>query len=253
MSKTMLRQQALQEFLSVKGYATIEELARRFDVTPQTVRKDINKLASAGSIQRFHGGAGVLSEIRGLPSDERRISCPEEKRRVGNLLAEQIPDNVSLCINFGTTMEEVAWALLEHTKLRIVTNSLNVAAICARNPSFEVMVACGIVRHQDNGIVGTSVEQFIKEFRVDYGILGGIGIDELGNLLDKDYREVVMARTVIKCSRRVFLVSDSTTFGQTAMVRIAHLSDIHAVFTCGPLDAHWESLIREAGTQLFVA
>lgn len=253
MSKTILRQQALQEFLSVKGYATIEELARRFEVTPQTVRKDINKLASAGSIQRFHGGAGILAEIRGLPSEPRSAPCLEEKRRVGNLLAEQIPNNASLCINFGSTMEEVAWALLEHRKLRIVTNSLNVAAICARNPSFEVVIACGVVRHQDNGIVGTSVEQFIREFRVDYGIFGGVGIDELGNLLDKDYREVLMARTVIECSRQVFLVTNSNAFGQTAMVRIAHLSDVHAVFTCGPLDTRWESLIREAGPQLFIA
>ena len=58
MSKTSARHQALQEFLSARGYATIEELARHFEVTPQTVRKDINALAEEGKVQRFHGGAG---------------------------------------------------------------------------------------------------------------------------------------------------------------------------------------------------
>ncbi len=134
-----------------------------------------------------------------------------------------------------------------------MTNSLNVASICARNATFDVIVACGTVRHRDNGIVGASAERFIREFRVDYGIIGISGIDEEGNLLDYDYREVAVARTIIECSRRVFLVTDSSKFGRPAMVRVAHLSDINALFTNGPLAPHWENLLHEAGVELFIA
>ena len=184
MSKTSARHQALQEFLSARGYATIEDLARHFEVTPQTVRKDINALAEEGKVQRFHGGAGMVSGSENIVYDERKGICQEEKRRIGALLATHLPDGVSVCINIGTTTEEAARALLEHKNLRVVTNSINVASICARNSSFDVVVACGTVRHRDNGIVGASAERFIREFRVDYGIIGISGIDEEGNLLD---------------------------------------------------------------------
>ena len=101
MSKTSARHQALQEFLSARGYATIEELARHFEVTPQTVRKDINALAEEGKVQRFHGGAGMVSGSENIVYDERKGICQEEKRRIGALLATHIPDGVSVCINIG--------------------------------------------------------------------------------------------------------------------------------------------------------
>lgn len=75
MSKTSARHQALQEFLSARGYATIEELARHFEVTPQTVRKDINALAEEGKVQRFHGGAGMVSGSENIVYDERKASA----------------------------------------------------------------------------------------------------------------------------------------------------------------------------------
>ena len=146
----------------------------------------------------------------------------------------------------------MAVALLEHKNLRILTNNLNVARICAGNPSFEVIIAGGTVRSHDLGVTGTETEHFIREFRMDFGIIGISGIDEEGNLLDYDYREVAVARTIIECSRRVFLVTDRSKFGRPAMVRVAHLSDINALFTDGPIDKKWADLIHEHGVELFM-
>lgn len=253
MSKTFTRHQAMHNFLSTRGYATIEELAKHFNVTPQTVRKDIQILASSGKIQRFHGGAGMALGAENIVYDQRKNIFHEEKKRVCDLLAKHIPDGASVCINIGTTTEEAATALLDHKNLRVVTNSLNVASICARNPSFDVVVACGTVRHKDNGIVGASAERFMREFRVDYSIIGIAGIDENGDLLDYDYREVAVARTIIECSRRVFLVTDNSKFGRPAMVRVAHISAIKALFCNGPLDSRWASMVTDAGVELMLA
>lgn len=253
MSKTATRHRAMQEFLAERGYATIEELARRFDVTPQTVRKDINTLAAAKRVQRFHGGAGMQLGSENIVYDQRKSMYREEKQRIGALVAQHIPEGASLCINIGTTTEAAARALLQHKNLRIVTNSLNVASICVRNPSFDVVVAGGTVRHRDNGIVGPSAERFIREFRVDYGIIGISGIDEEGNLLDYDYREVAVARTIIECSRHVFLVTDSSKFGRPAMVRVGKLADLTAVFSNAPLEQRWLTVLQNAGPELFLA
>ena len=115
------------------------------------------------------------------------------------------------------------------------------------------MIAGGKVRHRDNGVIGSSTEKFIREFRVDYGIIGISGIDEEGRLLDYDYREVAVARCIIECCRHVYLVTDNSKFGRPAMVRVGHLSDLSALFTNAPLPASWDSLIRESGVEVFLA
>ena len=253
MNRADSRKKNLLEFLNKRGYATIEELAQNFSVTPQTMRRDINQLADEGRVQRFHGGVGMPLGTENIIYDERKRLFPEEKRRIAELVAGHIPDGASLCINIGTTTEAVAVALLNHKNLRILTNNLNVARICAGNPSFEVIIAGGTVRSHDLGVTGTETEHFIREFRMDFGIIGISGVDGEGNLLDYDYREVSVARTIIEHSRRVFLACDSSKFGRPAMVRAGHVSQLDAIFSNAPLTTRWQTMIREAGTSLYLA
>lgn len=253
MSKMAERHQSLLELLNQRGYATVDELARHFAVTPQTMRKDIAALAETGKIQRFHGGAGMPLSTENILYEQRQKLFAEEKQQIASLLAKHIPDGSSVCINIGTTTEAVARALLDHKNLRILTNNLNVALICAHNPTFDIVVAGGNVRHHDLGVTGSNAENFIKEFRVDYGIIGISGIDEQATMLDFDYREVSVARTIIACSRHVFLATDNSKFGRPAMVRVAHLSEIAAVFSNAPLPEQWSTIVQDAGTKLYLA
>ena len=250
--KQTQRHDAIIELVKKQGYVSTEELVEQFAVSPQTIRRDLNDLAEQKMILRHHGGAALPSSSVNTSWHDRKATQTAEKERIARRVASEIPDGATLFIDIGTTPEAVAHALLNHENLRVVTNSINVASICARNSSFDVVVACGTVRHRDNGIVGASAERFIREFRVDYGIIGISGIDEEGNLLDYDYREVAVARTIIECSRRVFLVTDRSKFGRPAMVRVAHLSDINALFTDGPIDKKWADLIHEHGVELFM-
>ena len=253
MNKADSRKKNLLEFLNKRGYATIEELAQNFAVTPQTMRRDINQLATEGKVQRFHGGVGMPLSTENIIYDERKRLFPEEKRRIAELVARHIPDGASLCINIGTTTEAVAYALLEHRNLRILTNDLNVARICAGNPGFEVIIAGGSVRSHDLGVIGSETEKFISEFRMDFGIIGISGIDAEGNLLDYDFREVSVARTIIAHSRRIFLACDNSKFGRPAMVKVGHVSQLEAVFSNGPLPAYWQNMVKETGVNLYLA
>lgn len=253
MDKAENRRDHLLKFLNKRGYATIEELAHHFSVTPQTMRRDISCLADSGQVQRFHGGVGIPLGAENIIYDQRKQLFAEEKHRIAQKVVQHIPDGASLCINIGTTTEAVASALLVRKHLRILTNNLNVARICAGNPTFEVIVAGGSVRSHDMGIVGTETERFIREFRMDFGIIGISGIDEQGNLLDFDYREVAVSRTIIECSRRVFLACDNSKFGRPAMVSAGHLEQLEAVFSHAPLPERWQKLILNAGAELYLA
>ena len=225
------RHQQILDLVQRHGFVTVESMAKRFEVTPQTVRRDINMLSNRGLVERYHGGAGTPSSVENVAYAARQVLCLEEKRRIARLLANHVPDHASLFINIGTTTEEVAKTLLDHEGLRIITNNLNVAAILSGNPEFEVVVAGGLVRSRDRGIIGEATIDLISQFRVDYGIIGISGIDADGVLLDFDYREVRVAQAIIANSRRVFLAADHTKFGRNAMVRLGTIDQITAMFT----------------------
>ena len=225
------RQDEILELVRCHGFVSIEDLAQRFAVTTQTIRRDINELCDRALLRRYHGGAGLPSSVENLAYTARKVLCLEEKQRIASRLAGQIPDRASLFINIGTTTEEVAKALMGHQGLHVITNNLNVASIMSNKPDFEVIVAGGVVRTRDRGIVGAATVDLICQFKVDFGIIGISGIDEDGTLLDFDYREVRVAQAIIENSSQVFLAADHTKFGRNAMVRLGEISQIDALFT----------------------
>ena len=213
------------------GRVTVEDLAERFNVTPQTIRKDLNDLCSRRLLARTHGGAILSSGIENLKYDARRLIASDEKIAIGRATAARIPDNASLFINIGTTTEAVARALLQHSGLLVITNNINVASEMRAYPQIEVIIAGGVVRGSDGGIVGEAAVDFIRQFKVDFAIIGASAIDEEGALLDYDYREVKVAQAIISNARKVILAADSTKFERTAPVRIAHLDQIDIFVT----------------------
>lgn len=253
MPKPNARQEQILDLVQRQGYASVEALSQRFGVTPQTVRRDINQLSDMSLVQRYHGGAGIASSVENVSYTTRQVLCLEEKRRIADLVASHIPDNASLFINIGTTTEEVAKSLLDHSGLRVITNNLNVASIMCSNPDFEVIVAAGVVRARDRGIIGEATIDLISQFKVDYGIVGISGIDLDGVLLDFDYREVRVAQAIMDNSRRVFLATDHTKFGRNAMVRLGDIGQISALFTDSIPPDSIKKRLTSAGVKLFVA
>ncbi len=232
-NKTFLsiRQKEILDLVQTKGFITVEDLSVQFGVTTQTIRRDINILNEIGMLRRYHGGTGPATSGENVAYSARKILCLKEKSRIAQILARQIPDKASIFINIGTTTEEVAKELLSHKRLRVITNNLNVALTLSNKEDFEIIIAGGVVRNRDRGITGVPTIEFIQQFKVDFGIIGISGIDLDGSLLDFDYREVRVARTIIENSRKVFLAADHTKFGRNAMVRLGNISEIDALFT----------------------
>ncbi|MBN9065893.1 MAG: DeoR/GlpR family DNA-binding transcription regulator [Rhizobiaceae bacterium] len=217
------------------GRVLVEALASHFGVTPQTIRKDLNELCEQHLLTRIHGGALFPAGIENMEYEARRKIAADEKEAIGQAAARLIPDNSSLFVNIGTTTEAVGNALLDHAGLMIITNNINVANRMRIYPSIEVVIAGGVVRGSDGGIVGEAAVDFIKQFKVDYAVIGTSAIDHDGALLDFDFREVKVAQAIIANARHVILVSDSTKFERTAPVRIGHLSQVNTFITdrCG--------------------
>ncbi|HYZ62626.1 MAG TPA: DeoR/GlpR family DNA-binding transcription regulator [Acetobacteraceae bacterium] len=213
------------------GRVGVEELAERFRVTQQTIRRDLNELCGHRALTRVHGGAIVASGVHNLAYEARRLVSQPHKRLIGEAAAALIPSHSSLFINIGTTTEEVARALRAHDGLLVITNNLHVATELYRHPGLEVVLAGGAVRRADGGIVGASTVEMISKFQVDTAVIGTSAIGPDGTLLDFDLREVRVSRAIIENARRVLLATDSSKFARQAPVRIAHLSEVDILVT----------------------
>ena len=248
----ILRQQKTLELVRERGYISIEELAQYFDVTPQTIRRDINQLADEGLLRRYHGGAAHDSSVENTEYTMRVGYMLEEKLRIAEAVAAAVPDHASLFINIGTTTESIAHALLNHTGLKIITNNLNVAKILSTKEDFEVLIASGRVR-PDGGVIGQATADFFKQFKADYALIGISGIDEDGTLLDFDFQEVCVSQEILSSARQVYLAADSSKFGRNAMIRLGSLKQVDSIFTDQQPNEQYLKTIHDLGVNLVVA
>lgn len=242
------RQQAILELARFDGRVAVEELARRFEVSPQTIRKDLNELCEAKFMARVHGGAVLAFGLENVGYDARRDIARAEKDAIGRHAARLIPENCSLFINIGTTTEAVAQHLRQHRDLLVITNNINVASMLRPYAPIEVIIAGGVVRRSDGGIVGETAVDFIRQFKVDYAVVGASAIDEDGALLDFDLREVRVAQAIMSNARHVILVADSTKFARNAPARIGHISDIGTFVTNRVESEAFRAVCRESNT-----
>lgn len=246
------RQPEILEIARREGRVTVEGLASRFGVTPQTVRRDLAELADAGKLARVHGGAILPSGVTNIGYAERRALSAEAKTRIGRACAAAIPDDACLFIGIGTTTEAVARALLNHRNLLVVTNNINVGATLLANPDCEVVVTGGTLRRSDEGLVGTLTMRTIEQFKFDHAVLGCSALDAQGDLLDYDMEEAGVNRAVIAGARVTSLVADAKKFERTAPVRIASLRDLDRFFTDAPPPAGLARACRDWGTAVEV-
>lgn len=225
------RQQDILTAARTEGRVGVDMLAQTFAVTPQTIRRDLNDLCQRGLLSRVHGGAMPANSVSNVAYEERRNLASEEKRLIGAATAALIPENCSVMLNIGTTTEQVARALTDHGGLVVITNNLNVINILNRTPNKELILAGGVVRQADGGIVGEAAVDFIRQYKADIAVIGASAIDSDGAILDYDQREVSVARAILESARKVILVADHLKFERTAPMRICGLDRIDIFVT----------------------
>ncbi|PQO24330.1 DeoR family transcriptional regulator [Rhodobacteraceae bacterium WD3A24] len=247
------RQGEILRLAREQGNVVVEDLAAHFGVTLQTIRRDLTELCDAGRLTRVYGGAVLPSGVANIGYEHRRALNAEAKARIAARVAADIPDAASLFLNIGTTTEAVARALLDRRQLMVVTNNLNVANILAANEGVEVIIAGGVLRRADAGLVGDMTLETVRRFKVDFAVIGASALDEEGDLLDFDVREVSVSQAIIRQARQTFLAADTSKFARTAPVRIASLADIAAFYTDCPPPQNVIKRCRDWGTRIVLA
>ncbi|MEL7466231.1 MAG: DeoR/GlpR family DNA-binding transcription regulator [Pseudomonadota bacterium] len=247
------RQADILTVLQRDGRVQVEELSARFDVTTQTIRRDLNDLCARGLAARVHGGARVANSISNVDYAERRQLAATGKEAIAAAAAALVPDNCSLMLNIGTTTEQVARALFGHSGLVVISNNVNVINTLMGSRAKELILAGGAVRPSDGAIVGEAAVEFISRFKADFAIIGASALDDDGAVLDYDAREVSVARAILKNARTRILVADATKFERTAPVRICDVADVDYFVTDAPPPEAFQRCAASGDAQIIIA
>ena len=234
------------------GSLEVDDLAKVFDVTTQTIRQDLRSLDTQGLLKRTHGGARKLDTVTTRDYAARRKQRSTEKQNIGLAAAALIPDRCSVMLNIGTTTEQVAQALRHHSALMVISNNINIITKLSDTTDNDLVLVGGRVRQSDGAVVGEDAVEFISRYKVDYAVIGCSSLDEDGTILDFDAQEVSVARAILRNSRKTILVADQSKFLVTAPVRIADISDIDYMVTDTPPPASFRDAAIRGQTEIIV-
>jgi len=244
------RRRLIVEQVERAGRATVEELAARFKSSPVTIRADLEALARNAAIVRSHGGA--------LPAPAHAVDTPlsiketrhhAQKRLIGQAAARLVEDGQTIILDSGSTTIEIARALRQRkwSELTVITNGLHIALELGAIPAIRVMMLGGLLRASSQSLVGSGAEQMLAQLSADRLFLGVDGIDPEIGVTTPDPQEATLNALMIRVSREVVGVFDSSKFGQRSLSVIAPLSGLHKVISDTAAAPEYVEALESAG------
>ena len=248
------RRQLIAEELRRKGRVSVSRLAAAYDVTPETVRRDLVELEQRGVLRRIHGGALAHERVRVEPAvSERAGHMAVEKERIAEAALAFLPeDEGTVLVDAGTTTGALVERFPTDRRLTVVTNAIPLAMRLAPLPLLTVIVVGGRVRHRTLANVDEFAVGMVRELRVDVAFMATNGLSERG-CSTPDPAEAAVKRAMVAAADRVVLLADHTKLGQELFVRFAALDDIDVLVTDAGAEPDELLPLRVDGLEVVVA
>lgn len=244
------RRKLILEQLHEEKRVVVSELSRRFDVSEETIRRDLEKFEKEDLVTKSYGGA-VLKENVGaeMPFKVRKKQNMLGKRVIGEILAGEISDGDHILLDPSTTALAIVKALRQHEKkdLTIITNSIEVLVECAEDSGWEVISTGGILQADKYALIGPKAIEGIASFHADKAIISCKGFDMEKGLTDVNDMFSQVKQTMLSNSARRILAVDYTKFDQVAFSKICGISDIDTVVTDVRPSGAWMGYFQDKG------
>lgn len=241
------RQQILQAVRT--GTAHVSELARAFEVSEMTVRRDLRTLARDGKLERVHGGA--VDTVPERPFEEIALRGQAVKNRIGAAAAALVEDGQTVMVDIGTTTLQVA-RHLRGREVTVVTTSLAVYDELRSDPEVELVLSGGLVRRNYLSLVGVLAEDSLRQLNVDMAFIGTSAIAPDLSVWDTTMIEVPIKRAMIAAANEVVLLADAEKFSMSGAVRICGVSELDQIVTDADIPATSRAAIEEAGIEVTI-
>jgi DeoR family fructose operon transcriptional repressor len=245
------RQQEILRLAREGGRVDVVSLAEVFQVTAETIRRDLKALDRAGLLRRVHGGAIPVGRLDFEPDlSEREATAAGEKDRIAKAALAELPAEGTVILDAGSTVARLAAALPLDAGLTVVTHSLPIAARLADHPGLQLHLVGGRVRHRTRAAVDAWALRAYGEIRADVAFVAANGFSAEHGLTTPDLAEAAVKRAAVAAARRVVLLADSSKHGQEHFARFGGLSDVQVLITDSGLSPEEAAAIERGGTQV---
>ena len=244
------RKAAICDFIEANSAASVEVLAEKFDASLETIRRDLNALADAGRVRKIHGGAVKLSTSKESGFGERARQNTLAKQLIAEKFARSVSPGQTLMIDTGTTTLACAEVLATIPDLRIITNSVRVAAaISGQGSRNKVTMLGGTYRHDNAQTVGAATVSEIGRYRVDHAVLTVGTLDGQG-VYDFSEEEALVARAMRESAQQLSVVADHSKFNRQSTFHVCALEQIDRLVTNSEPDAALMDKLAAAGVEV---
>jgi DeoR family fructose operon transcriptional repressor len=250
------RQQAMAQLVGERGRLSVAEISEQFDVTTETVRRDLSALERIGLVRRVHGGAVPASSLAVIESGlgERDQANTAQKELVAKAALDQLPPpGGTVLLDAGSTTGRFASLLPRDHRLTVITHAVPIAARLAGLPQIELHLLPGRVRTTTQAAVGADTVTALHHLRVDVAFLGTNGITVEHGLSTPDHDEASAKRAMVSAARRVVCLTDASKVGTEAAIRFAALDEVDVVVTDSGIDDDAREAFEAAGAEVVVA
>ncbi|MEU7602774.1 DeoR/GlpR family DNA-binding transcription regulator [Streptomyces sp. NPDC040724] len=245
------RRQEILRLARAAGSVDVVALADRFQVTSETVRRDLKALDRSGLLRRVHGGAIPAGRLDFEPDlGEREAAAADEKDRIALAALAELPAGGSVVLDAGSTVARLAAVIPVEIALTVVTHALPVAARLAAHTGIDLHLVGGRVRHRTRAAVDAWALRAYAEIRADVLFLAADGFTTEGGLTTPDLAEAAVKRAAMGAARRVVLLADSAKAGQEHFARFGSFADVHLLITDTGLAPADKAAIEAAGTEV---
>jgi len=240
------RREFIYKLLLERGSITVSELSRLCQIGEETIRRDLNKMAAAGRVEKIYGGACIRETMhRVLPVATRKVLNVDAKKQIAACCRDMVEEGDTIFLDGSTTALQIAESLSSFQSLIVISNSLEVAYSLANAPGVKVIGIGGTMRNNTKTFVGHSSVAAIEEYYADKCFICCDGADLDAGITDAHEQEAEVRKTMIRHSRVHVLTADSTKFNRVSFARITAWKDIDRVVTDLEPDSRWLQFFEE--------
>jgi DeoR/GlpR family transcriptional regulator of sugar metabolism len=248
------RQLQILQLVERQQRISVADICATFDISEATARRDLESLASAGKLQRVHGGAIVLTQPPPeQPILQRQNEQADEKIRIGQAAAALVQPGEAVFLGSGTTVLEAARALRGRQDLTILTNSLPVVNALAGAEGITVICLGGMLRDSEFSFIGHITEQALAEVRADKVFIGTPAISLEYGLTHEYLPETMTDRLILKAGKEIIVLADHTKIGRAATVLLAPLGSIHTIVTDRQTPQDFLESVQQRGIRVVIS
>lgn len=251
------RQRVILDKLNEDKSVRVVDLSKLFNVTEETVRRDLDKLEKRNLLKKTYGGAVCIDEaekeVEEYSFDYRIQQNSEGKNKIGKVIADLIKDGETLMIDSSTTCLEVLNHVGERKKLTVITNGLGTMTLASKIKDITLIGTGGTYREKSISFVGPTAKNNIMSYYADKAIISCKGIDKQRGIMESSEFEAEIKQCFILAAREVILAVDHDKVDKNSIHRLADWKSIHSIVTDKPLDEEWIKLCRAHDIEIIIA